>query len=146
MSHYYEACRSRNQGIFDLSILGLKSLIILNGGAIVALFTLLGHFDHLIVQPSWLWKAFGAFVLGLTSVMIAIVLAYFAQNEFMRVENGIGEALYAEITGSISASDVKSHEARGTVLLWGAIVGVLISLAFFVIGAGLASYAVTLRA
>lgn len=59
-----------------------KSLMLMNGGAIVALFTLIGN-SGAAVERYWLWWAFGSFVLGLASTLGSNATGFVCQSYYM---------------------------------------------------------------
>lgn len=58
-----------------------KNLTLVNGGAIIALFTLLGNIDKakVALDTHLLWWSFLLFVVGLTSTIVAIGFSFFSQ-------------------------------------------------------------------
>jgi hypothetical protein len=73
----------RSRAVIDFALLGLRTLTIINGGALIGLITFLGHVEiarH--AQPVPLWWAYALFVVGLFLSFGAILGAYLAQNYF----------------------------------------------------------------
>ncbi len=60
----------------------LKSSVLVNGGAIVALFTFLGN-DKAALDPDWLFWSFGCFAFALASGLAAYLGAFLSQAFYM---------------------------------------------------------------
>lgn len=62
----------------------LKALVLINGGAIVALFTFLGNADadRISFDSDQVWVGFGLFVGGLVAAVCAQIAGYFMQARF----------------------------------------------------------------
>ena len=116
----------------------------MNGGAIIALFTLLGHFDQVKVQPTLLWIAFGVFAFGETLALGSVLLGYISQNMIMLLEHAQAESIYWNMT--VGRPSKLNDTKRGTYLLRWAIVLAFLSLCAFTVGAGLSMAAVSLKA
>ena len=89
--------QDRFRHIVDLSNSIFRQLILLNGGAIVSLFTLLGHDASLHPSRSYLFAAFAAFAIGLGSTVAGMAASFFAQNHFLAVDHLNAERIGAEI-------------------------------------------------
>lgn len=77
------ADRLRFQADFAQSL--LKTLTVVHGGALIALFTLIGHGDEQassVLGSSMIWYAFTSFVLGLIFTMLATFGAFYSQLHF----------------------------------------------------------------
>lgn len=143
LAQLYEDARKRHDGLLQLALLALKSLVALNGGAIVALFTLLGHVESLSVRAAPLWWGFAAFAGGLTFAVLSNVIGYLAQDQFFDIEGTTAEQTYVAICNPSAAAPhspaahalaVKTHRV--------ALVMMALSLIGFVAGAGLSLAAV----
>lgn len=64
---------------------GLQGLMLINGGALVALFTLLGSKAPVHLDARLLWCAFGFFALGLALTLLANLAAFLSQGAFYTV-------------------------------------------------------------
>lgn len=60
-----------------------RGLTLVNGGAIIALFTFIGN-SELTYDATNIWWAFGCFVLGLASTLVAIMAAFRSQSCYMK--------------------------------------------------------------
>lgn len=58
----------------------LKGLMLVNGGAIVALYTVIGNSGAVSLDVGRLWAAFGCFVAGLVLTLLAYLGAFASQN------------------------------------------------------------------
>ncbi|MEA1015578.1 hypothetical protein [Sphingosinicella sp. LY1275] len=134
--------RLRFQGEFSQTM--FRSLTLVNGGAIVALFTLVGA-GAPGVNISALWLAFPAFATGLTFNLLSIAGAYFSQGWFMRSSISTTWNKQAEIHGlKGDYTELQQHEfAVGDRWQKGAAGAAIASLVAFIVGSALALAAVT---
>ena len=100
LEQYYEDARQRIKAVTDLAVLWLKSMTILAGGGVIALFTLLGKVEALTVDPVGLWLAFAGLIGSLVSVMAALFCGYLGQDCFYEAEFRTAENIYHDITGA----------------------------------------------
>jgi len=112
----------------------LKNLHLVNGGAVLALLTFLGHTD-LNVNYRAIWWAFVWFGLGLATSLASYFGAYFSQAHFMNVS--IMEAWNAQqrARGLPPPHDYRPHFRVGNLYMYLGIAAAVVSLALFVIGA-----------
>lgn len=82
VEHLLRDSEKRHQYQHEFSLAGFKTLILLNGGAIISLLTYIGHNsgEHLAgrLSASFIW-----YVLGLVAVVLAYLAAYFSQGAFL---------------------------------------------------------------
>lgn len=112
----------------------LKGLMIVNGGAIIALFTFLGT-GRGKIQISYVWWGFSFFVGGLVLTLLATILGFLAQGMYMNVS--FREARRNQ--DLIAGRDLMPHDKSefwGNVFEYAAIFAVVLSLAAFACGAG----------
>lgn len=101
----FEGIMSRAEGVRELALLGIRSLVIINGGALIGLFTFLGNNQALASRAF----AFGvlaasvAFVLGLVTALIAVLIAYRIELENVRAD------LAQIISEVMQAHDIPEH-------------------------------------
>jgi hypothetical protein len=122
-----------------------RGLMLVNGGAIVALFTFIGNSTRSF-DPSKIWWAFGLFVVGLVCTLVAMIAAFFSQSFYMK------SSLYQAWTNqrvmlSMPHVDGGKHDhvaeyRRGERAEFGAVVFVGLALAAFFVGSGFALSAV----
>lgn len=123
----------------EFSQMVFRGLTLINGGAIVALFTFIGSSKE-VFQHHRIWIAFACYALGLTLTMISTMTAFFAQAYYMRhsiscawnhqaIMHG-GEPQYVGIG--------KAEERTGTKWENGAIAAATGGLFAFIIGSGFA--------
>ena len=141
--HYAEQMRIRGRVIADVAFVGLKILPILSGGAILALFTLLGSQNFRPNRP-WLITAFACFTLSLITWMVTVLLAYMAQNAIWHTEGKVAEMLFAEMVGAPPVKVEQAEFDRANRLLVGPIVVITLSILLFAGGAGAAFVSVLL--
>ena len=116
-----------------------RALMLANGGAIIALFTLIGSKADIAEQvagPS-LWFAFGAFAVGLAATILSNVSAFFMQIHYATMTERQMWNNELELAGRPASYDVESCLAAGDRWEKAAIAAVGVSLAFFVLGATL---------
>lgn len=119
----------------------LRGLTLVNGGAMIALFTLLGN-GAVRFDVGLLWVAFGAFVVGLVATIGANALAYLMQVQYTTAAanemwNAAEKSLGAEPRHNPSAAF-----GRGQRFETAMVAAALAGLAAFCIGAGVALAAV----
>lgn len=144
-----EAIRARLTTLTQLAMLGLQSLILVNGGALIALFTLIAQgtrtpfIAH--VYPPTLWCSFLGFVVGIISAIASIFVGYVSQLSLSEAEQ---LELISKKEVQAGLADQTSNEKkkdslidRGNAILKGAIALNIISLAGFIVGSGFALYA-----
>jgi hypothetical protein len=85
-------------------LLALRSIILLNGGAIIGLFTFLGNLASkngqalIQVNVGVMPLAFSAFVIGLIFALLACLASYMAQGCLNLIEFGRAYAMYQQVT------------------------------------------------
>lgn len=112
---------------------GLRSLMLINGGAIVALLTFIGN-AKTELNPAAIRLSFMFFGLGIILGMIAHVIGYFSQN----IAFGYAQSMMATIIGQIDGQNVAHPtpiERTVNTLIIVAIIAATLSLAFFALGA-----------
>lgn len=85
LEHEFQYERQRTEFVQQFAHSGLKTIVLLNGGAVVALFTLLGNLDKpaidkLALDETSLRQAFAWFIGGLVAAAAAHLLAYITQE------------------------------------------------------------------
>jgi hypothetical protein len=126
----------------ELASIGLKGLLLANGGALVAMLTFVGNYDQQPLVIASLWLAFAMFVVGLVGTLAAIVFGYFAQGHATAAsEAGAEKIFFGELRNHPQVENLKTaeelkHIASGGILRTVAIVFALLSAAAFAGGAG----------
>jgi hypothetical protein len=121
----------------DFAQAALKNLTLVNGGAIVALFTFLGH-DGERLNLRLLWWSFASFSLGLIFVLAAFLAAFYSQLFFMNTSQYQMWNSQLEIVGRNPEHDFIAEFKKGNCALIVAIALAVLSLIVFVVGAGFA--------
>jgi hypothetical protein len=114
-----------------------KSLTLVNGGAIVALFTFIGNARPMLDQ-SRIWIGFVCFAVGLSTNIVSIMAGFLAQAFYMKTTTSAAWNKQAEMHGyAPQYADEQMREARiGDIWEVVAIAACVLSLVTFVIGAG----------
>lgn len=131
------ATYERSKSVMDFALLGLRSLIIVNGGALVGLVTFIGNFGA-AEDNSGAVLAFTLFVFGLFSGFLAVLFSYLAQQHFFWSETHDCDREAREMFGldtNIVRADLVNDWKIGTRYQIVAIVIALLSALMFVIGA-----------
>ncbi len=97
----------RSKAVFDFALLGLRSIVIVNGGAIVGLLTFVGNFNR-AADSAGVWAAFVCFAVGLFAALAAILASYSAQSWFYWCEE-LGPEINARETFEVDASDIRKR-------------------------------------
>lgn len=93
---YREQAHERFKFVNSLVLTCLRTLLLFNGGAVVGLFTVLGH-GIAGTSAQKLVPAFAFFVAGVVSAMISLGLAFLNQEWFWRIEIEQATILYTQI-------------------------------------------------
>lgn len=124
----------------------IKSLILVNGGAMVALFTLIGSASTAAVfrfDTKALWAAFALFAAGLALTLLAAIGGFFSQGFFYGVtQQELWMAQEARLTGCIPKDERPAGLRRGQAAQYAGVACAILSTACFSIGAGVALSAV----
>tara|TARA_R110001606_G_scaffold264379_1_gene413046 strand:+ start:621 stop:944 length:324 start_codon:yes stop_codon:yes gene_type:complete len=80
IAHLYHEVGSLDRGTIEFALVGLRSLFIVNGGALIALLTFIGNIDlesRSLLSLQWSFLGFGA---GLFFALVATFFSYFSQG------------------------------------------------------------------
>jgi len=127
----------------EFALAGFRTLVLINGGAIIALLTYMGNVAEKHAAHA-LGSAFIWYVVGLSSTTIAYVFAYYSQGMFLTVS--IVEAqIWLGVTADPDADNAKSKKAlkRGKWCIYAAVVATILGLASFVAGSSCAMAGLT---
>ena len=116
-----------------------RSLVLVNGGAIIALFSLLGSNAEIAHQVPGLqlWLAFAAFAAGLTATIVANLAGFFMQLHYASMTERQMWNKELELAGRVPAYDFEECLIAGDRWENVAILSVGLSLVFFAVGASL---------
>jgi hypothetical protein len=147
VEHLHASMVVRLKGIFDVGLLALKTMALLSGGAIVALFTLLGHTDGLTLHSTSLWLSFVCFTTSLVAVIMAIVFSYLAQTLNVKLDERAVFHMHGMMMGHSELGPVEPKDVKlvNWTTYW-AMGFLLLSLLLFAVGGALALGAVQVRA
>uniref|UniRef100_UPI0035CC6ADB hypothetical protein n=1 Tax=uncultured Sphingomonas sp. TaxID=158754 RepID=UPI0035CC6ADB len=125
---------------FQISLVerGIQSLMYMNGGALVALFTLLGSKAKIFPRLDQLWVAFGFFVCGLAMVAITNYCAFISQIYFAQVTQKQAWDAQRIMAGQPTIEQIDKPYRIGVRAQTVGMVAALLSLATFVAGCGFA--------
>ena len=82
----------------------------------------------------------------MNTFVCAMLMGYLSQNEIYLIENSYGEIAYQQSTAGHTAVDVKKQASKAVIQLRVAIIASFVALLAFILGAAMASYAVSIRA
>jgi len=122
-----------------------RGLTLVNGGAIVALFTLVGS-GNVAVEAGAIWKAFAAFSVGLTLSLSSNICGYYGQAYYLQLSLKQLWNAQNRMHGRPGKRVPEKGSLRGSIAEYigiGAAIGALIS---FVVGASFALSAALLNA
>ena len=134
----FEDTRERLRFAVTFAVTALNCLTLLNGGAIIGLFTFLGNAKGdtpFPLDPGLLWNSFCWFAIGLVCALVAHVGAYFSQNFFMQVDNAVVVNDYQALTGREPVPDQDGFRRAGTVAEYVGVAGGCFGVVAFVLGA-----------
>ena len=123
--------RLRYQTEFSQS--ALKSLMLVNGGAIISLLTFIGNKGHVFDQEA-IWWSFLLFALGLFFCLVAYFGAYFSQGYYMQMVVNQTYNAQRRMHGYQETYNIDRDLKIGNIAIWFAIISTVISLFLFVGG------------
>lgn len=129
----HRAAAERSKYVVEMAQLGLRSLVLVNGGALVGMLTFLGHNAEMAVRRQ-LWEGFGWLIAGLAFALAAIIAAYLAQQTFSRSEYHEAYRLILTSYGDVDranleeAKEDRSRDIGG----WLQIAAILIAVCSFI--------------
>ena len=115
----------------------LKNLTLVNGAAIVSLFTFIGH-DGDRFDFKYIWWSFASFSLGLSLVLLAFLGGFFFQLFFMNASGCEMWNAQSAIVGEEGRNDVNAELKKGNRALFAGIGLALLSLVAFIVGSACA--------
>lgn len=121
---------------------GTRSLMLINGGALIALFTFIGNARKvqvgLTLSPQLLWFAFVAFSVGLVLTMLAMLGAFLSQNAFYAAAQAIAWNAQDEMAGRPARQDTERDVRAGQHAQYAAVGAAVLSIVAFVGGCAFA--------
>lgn len=127
---------------FQISLVdrGIQSLMLINGGALVALFTLLGSKAPIHLDTRLLWLAFAAFAGGLALTLLANLGAFVSQWQYYVTCQYAAWDAQKIMVSAPSTYDTAIVRAAsiGFVAQMAGTVSAVLALVAFVVGCGLA--------
>ncbi|WP_300115264.1 hypothetical protein [Sphingobium sp.] len=117
---------------------GLQALTLINGGALVALFTFVGAAGSIRFSIAMLWWSFACFAAGLTCNILAYLFAHLSQDQFYIAAQGGAWDAQDQLNGVQPDRDHMPHLRWGDRYRMGGVAFALLALIGFVAGAGFA--------
>lgn len=108
---YLEDATDRLRFQQEFSIQGFKTLILINGGAVIALLTYAGHADDRLVANNLPW-AFGGYIFGLVTAVLAYLTAYAGQALIMQHSGSAALALITDQELDQKGQDLRLSRAN----------------------------------
>jgi len=97
-NHLYEYSRLSEKAVIDFSLLGLRGLMLANGGALIATLTLIGSNQSAPASVGALWVSVSLFVVGLFFALLTTLLTYIGQGLVSRGSQvGADKIFFAEL-------------------------------------------------
>ncbi|WP_336974166.1 hypothetical protein [Sphingobium aromaticiconvertens] len=121
----------------------LQALTLINGGALVALFTFVGSSTAVRFDMSALWVAFAAFATGLVFNLLAFLGAHLSQDYFYVSAQWSAWNAELRMDGLPESYDAVSPARIGTRAQIAGIASGIVSLIAFIVGCGFALSGVT---
>ncbi|MFA7506363.1 MAG: hypothetical protein WCZ28_16815 [Burkholderiaceae bacterium] len=142
--HLLDDAANRVRWQHEFSLAGIRTLVLINGGAIIALLTYLGQAGTRL-SAERLEASFFAYVVGLVATVVAYLLAYYSQGAALNAAFAQAQVLLglAHDEESIAKLQKGAESAlrQGRRLILGAVISAVIGLTGFVIGSGFAMLA-----
>lgn len=136
--HQLDCARDRLRFTHEFAAGAMKSVTLINGGALIALFTLVGHFagqgaNRLAISGAELRSSLTWFCVGLGSALVSQVLAYISQDCLSAWSTLVARSSVKELLGrEEKPPQIVLFIGAGTALA--ASIAVLCSLASFIFG------------
>lgn len=146
-THLYEMAAARFRSAADFAMTAIRSTLLANGGALVAILAFLGNSQR-VPEGCALWLSFGFFVAGLLSALVTVLMAYRSQSAYGRQEAAGSDKIYFHLIGDAALSKEQDAEETSQMAIGGrweilGIVSYLVSLALFLAGAVAAMFALS---
>lgn len=112
MTSLYANGEARFKATYEYVMLGLRSALIANGGALIAMLAFLGNARMMPIDTGILWLAFGLFTAGLVFSLFAVLAAYSSQADFARQDTSNAEFIYFHTVGDPTIAKEQSDAAK----------------------------------
>jgi hypothetical protein len=132
---YVEDATDRLRFQQEFTVAGFRTLILMNGGAVIALLTYAGNAPDKIVAANFI-GAFAGYISGLVSATFAYLTAYAGQAHIM--QHSSAEALALIAGNPVDEDDQDRHVRHGNRYIAAGIALCILSVGSFVIGSVLA--------
>lgn len=126
--HMLHDSEMRLQYQHEYALAGLKTLVLINGGAIIALLTYIGNTNRRTSEA--VMSAFGGYAAGIILAVLAYLFAYTSQQHFMNSSTAHG---YRAL-GHEADMDTDKEEKDGGIRSAAAMVLAVLSLIGFIAG------------
>lgn len=140
VASWYALGQSTGELADQIALLGLKTLSLVHGGALVGMLTFVGHYPELIRSRLGIVTAFIMFSFGLALALLAMLLAYSAQLSFHRRCWTVAERLFESYAfddpRAPHDTDELKYLKRGAMFERGAVSAALLSFTLFILGCG----------
>lgn len=135
----YSKAATRYESAGDIATLGLRSVLLANGGALVALLTFVGNAQNTVRAPELMWWAYSMFGLGLFAALLSTFCAFQTQSDYARQGDATADRIYFHTIGHIAQAETEEKEAdryrsAGQRWEWAGVSLFLISTVCFLVG------------
>lgn len=141
-SIYFDDAKERLGHAISLGQSALRSLFLVNGGAILALLTLVGNSGAIVERRALFW-AFIWFGAGMMATLISSILFALSQMFFMQSSNEEGWKAQATYHGTSYPKDGTRDDQIGDVTISATIILAILALVLFLCGSFVALDAIT---
>lgn len=117
---------------------GLQALTLINGGALVALFSFVASSSVVAFDLAALWRAFGFFAAGLVLNILAYLGAHLSQDRFYIVAQYLAWNAQDTLAEADASHDPMPPYKAGSIAQMAAILCAILALAAFIAGCGFA--------
>ena len=139
---YFADAKSRLDHAVAIAQSAYRSLFLVNGGAIIALLTFVGHTAPAIEQRALFWS-FVWFGIGLGATLAGMIAFAFSQMYYMQSSNEEAWKAQAAFHGITHDGDGTKDDQLGDATIKAAVICALIGLAMFIVGSFTALDAIT---
>mgnify|MGYP007059379827 CR=1 FL=1 len=112
MGHHLSASLEGQKYVIDFALLALKTLSIVNGGALIGMLTFIGNFPNFAQANSPIWWAFILFGGGLAFTLASLLYSYLSQGFASAMTHRIGYRSYFDTiaSGQVAESAPFRHQ------------------------------------
>jgi hypothetical protein len=115
MEHHLAASTDGQKYVIDFALLTLRTLSIVNGGALIGMLTFIGNFPAFADAGSPIWWSFILFGGGLAFTLASMLYAYLSQGVMSVMTHRVGYRMYFDTLASGQFTDASFRRQLGNI-------------------------------